>query len=558
MRTNLTRAACVVLLGVQLLGAKPSYDVYFIGNSLTRGLTLPDNPSPARLRLLFQAVGYDLNHGTQLAGGVNLEDHWNLSPSNYNFIEVDANTSDPSRSTYKTYPNALQGGLESGGATTYGNYTWDAVVLQPYQSYIDSGSVMGDREAINNFIRYAIGGNPSGTLSSRQFFIYVAWPRLKSTGIEERAVDTDQDGFYTYSEFYEAPYTEALSPAGKTMPSRGYIAQLMQEVPGLASGGLTVDPQRPVRLIPVAEVFRALDALIRSDTTDAHGFAAHLDRKGSYFQTARFNSSSFSHPNQIFYTDPANKASTWATASDPFEFVRAHGIKNIYADNVHMNDVPHGGPDAGTIGAYIAGATVVACITGEHPQAASPGEVASIYEQFDASADATLITTIQDTIWSVLTSADPVLPGQPTWSALTGVRDREPAQQSYEGFRLAAFTPAQQADPQQSGPDVDLDGDGLPNYAEFVLQSNPTDASDSGVFSFNSLPPGGTFTFSMLAQTGLYEVVLETSGNLEDWSPIPINSLPATFSDGMATYSISPAGMDPARFYRLNLRPVPD
>lgn len=507
MRINLKRAACMGLLGVLCLGAKPSYDVYFIGNSLTRGLTLPDAPAPARLRELFQAAGHELNHGTQLSGGVNLRDHWNLAVGTINFLEVAINTTDINRSTYRDYPNALQGGLVTGGVATYGNYTWDTVLLQPYQSHVATvGNTMGDAEAINNFLRFATAANPSGSLAARQFHVYVAWPRLKGTGIEERAADPDGDGFYSYSEFYEAAYLPGASSPGSTMPNRDYMAQLMAAVPGAATGGALADPGRPVLLIPVATVLYELDKQIRADTADALGFAAHLNRNGEYFQTARFNSAASSHPTRIFYTDPSNKDTTWAQAGEPFAFVRAHGIKNIYADNVHMNDVPHGGPGHGTIGAYIAAATVVACITGTHPGAVTPDQVAAIYEQFDAAADTTLIATIQDTIWSVITATDPLVAGGPALAELTGV-------------------PAIPGDP-------DL----------------------ANIFDMGRIGSDRILTFTSLVHTGATEVILETSPDLVNWSAIPLNILPATFREGIATYTIDLSGLMDAVFYRITAK----
>jgi hypothetical protein len=69
-----------------------------------------------------------------------------------------------------------------------------------------------------------------------------------------------------------------------------------------------------------------------------------------------------------------------------------------------MNDQPHNGPECGTIGAYVAAATVATVLTGEDPAKCPPDTVAAIYEKFDAEEDAVLVRAIQKTVWSVVTS----------------------------------------------------------------------------------------------------------------------------------------------------------
>lgn len=543
-----------LMLGAVSMTAQPEYRVYFIGNSLTRGLSLPDDPQPARLRRLLQAMGAELDHGTQLSGGATLPGHWGLTPSSYNFIELAGTITNEAASRYKRYPHALQGGLTNNGITAYGQYTWDAVVLQPYQSYVESRGGLGDAEAINNFISYATGDNPSGNLSTRQFLVYVAWPRLKATGIAERGVDSDANGFLTQSEYHLAPYEPTRFAAGALATSREYIVRLMQAIPGAGSAGRVAAPGRPVRLIPVAEVFYALDQLILTDSDDHHGFAAHLNRNGAYFQAARYGGAASAWPSGVFYSDPANKAGSWATSTQPYQFIRRHGIKNLYADNIHMNANPHGGTGAGTIGAYIAAASVLTVLTGEPPAKVDAATVASIYEHFDPVADAVLIDTLQTTIWQVLTDPQPYYPGGPSLRELTGVSPRPIAQQSYSEFIAAHFDPGTTGFAELSAETADPDGDLLSNRLEFLLQRSPSAADARPVFEFASAGAERELIFSILERTASFAVALESSSNLQDWQSISLVTLPASYSNGMATYRYAWPVNQPARFFRLSAR----
>src|SRR5205807_428621 len=47
---------------------------------------------------------------------------------------------------------------------------------------------------------------------------------------------------------------------------------------------------------------------------------------------------------------------------------------------------------------------------------------------------------------------------------------------TYESWRSYWFTPSEAADPNISGPAVDIDGDGRPNLLEYALNVNPKKA----------------------------------------------------------------------------------
>jgi hypothetical protein len=391
-RMNQTKLA-IALAGLTLLaaGLVPSAPgrepdtlrVYFLGNSLTRGL------SPDRLAKLCAATGTSLEYGTQLGAGVNLDEHW-LQQRLYNGTPMLMNHLEPGGQFRSD---------RSAGEAKFGDYrralqqhTFDALVLQPYLGYLDAGQYseanqkrghFGDREAIRRFIAYARGRNEAKNTAAKRFYLYAAWPRLE--GIEARKVDTDGDGVFSYSEFYKAPFEIFDYGAKKSVPSRDYVDRLFtavrEEHRELAN---------EIRLIPAGIVLNELDERIRAG--ELPGIARYFERNREHYLAARLD-----------------KRATLEEARFPFDpgpsgFDPKQGVKNFYADLVHMNDQPHNGPECGTIGAYVAAATVATVLTGEDPAKCPPDTVAAIYEKFDAEEDAVLVRAIQKTVWSVVTS----------------------------------------------------------------------------------------------------------------------------------------------------------
>lgn len=557
--------------------ANQEYRIYFIGNSLSRGLTIPDTSHP-RLRNMFEALGHGLDHGAQLAGGANLDDHWTQrrlysgkvlkmtfiettgevqNTNNQDFPE-DVIYNDLSASRYRDYTHALQGALTDDQDTpTFKNYTWDALVLQPYQSYLrasdyeapNAEGYLGDITAINNFLLYASGDNPSSFPSARQFYIYSAWPQVKK--IEDARIDTNADGYYSYSEFYDAPYDPGDGrDSGKSVPNRNYLQQLLDAVPGPGSNGSTPNLIRPLRLIPVGLVLREIDQRIINGTLT--GIEDYFTRNAEYYHQARLDGFSDLEASGFvyLYTDPQNRETTYNKTA--FEFVPQHGVKNFYCDTIHLNDQPHSGADAGTIGAYVAAATLTTCITLEKPHKLSPAEVAAIYEKFDPEADATLISELQDIIWNVITSPEPLTPGGPSIVSLTGAMERSDAQLAYEIFKTTHFNESEQNDFALSGSTSDFDGGGLSNAAEFYFQKDPRDPSDDQIWA-QPVPQTASFQVTGLAQPAGGNIALESSTDLQNWMPQPLSMLPASFSQGMATYSLQLEDGDLQRFFRMKV-----
>lgn len=142
---------------------------------------------------------------------------------------------------------------------------------------------------------------------------------------------------------------------------------------------LHADLAEPVRLIPAGEVMAVLDEKIRTGTLP--GIAEFFARNQPYFIKARRNNP---------------KPSPF----DPEQFDPTAGVLNFYADGIHLNDQPHNGDDSGTIGSYVAALTVFATLSRRSPI----GLTVAPYEQFDATKDAALIRSLQETVWDVVTA----------------------------------------------------------------------------------------------------------------------------------------------------------
>jgi autotransporter-associated beta strand protein len=206
------------------------YRFYFIGNSLTLGLTTANEGYRARFHGLFKDRGNIMHFGTQMGAGVNLDEHWmgirtfDGSFMKQSYMDDQNEAQDPdgfagplplaNPSIFRDYNFALQGNEVEIDGTILNGRRFDALILQPYQSFIeeneytpadqaDPNGPFGDRLAINQFIDYATGNNPAGHAVTERFHIYSAWPRI--AGIEGKALDNDSDGVYSFEEFYMRP-----------------------------------------------------------------------------------------------------------------------------------------------------------------------------------------------------------------------------------------------------------------------------------------------------------------------------------------------------------------
>ena len=333
--------------------------VYHLGNSLTRNIPLE------RLKLLFESEGGSYSYGMQLGGGHQLDQH--LSKRNHGNApgEGTYNTVEP----YGEYDNAFK------------NFSFDAVVLQPYNSELDKEIEItaswpyfeaGALQAAGEFIDYARAKTEPGddawhrknanttNIATGQFYIYATWPAAKQV--------LSFQGNPTYAAFYEQPFIEG------SIHCKGYFEKLVTRL-----NELHPELPAPVKLIPAGQVLAELDKKIRNG--DLPGIHEFYQRNQSYYMKSRRNNNSES-------------------PYDPDEFQPENGVLNFYADNVHMNDQPHNGEDSGTIGSYCAALTVYAVLTGQSPV----GLTAEPYEMFDEMKDEALIKAIQETVWEVVTN----------------------------------------------------------------------------------------------------------------------------------------------------------
>lgn len=545
------------------------YRFYFIGNSLSRGLSLASGQDRARLEGLFRLQGRRMIFGTQLGAGVNLDEHvtktrLTVSPPQpaLSLTHMDdwgeTGTADGSfgHAFFRDYRFAFQGNQrDASGVITTGN-TFDAIILQPYQSLLEHAQYTaderakaqrGDRSAISNLIAYAIGNSPSNQHRvARQFYIYTAWPRLE--GIEGRALDGDGDGVYSFGEFYSAPFSAPGNPAVATdaaerVPSRDYAGQLFSAV-------AADHPSETIRLIPVGEVFALLDGLIRGNNLP--GVSNYFSRNARYYLDARLDGNASLGAAGFIYIYPPGQPAAYAS-----DFVAAQGVKNFYCDRIHMNDQTHNDDQSGTIGAYVAAATMYTVMTGEKPDVFSAEDVASLYEKFDAVDDRDLIAALQEAIWNVVTSAN--------WygidySARTGVSALPSQATSYEGFRASCFSAADRTNALISGEAADPDSDGLANVAEFYRQTNPTNCDSAASVSIRANGAGFHAAFSGLTHAPGLIPMLEMACDLDAaWLGTPLRSLARTAgANGLTDYWCEDAGAATRRFHRYALSFVPD
>jgi len=548
-----------------------TFRCYFLGNSLTLSLTTAPQPHLARLERIFAESGNRLIFGATLGAGVNLDQHWSgklYSPvGNENWMKqtyfddqhehsVDNGWAGPGVDfgsvMFRDYNFALQGKRRDLDGTIVDGHVFDALIMQSYIGHLDAenytateqaNGAIGARAAINNFISYASAGNPSGFDAVKRFYIYSVWPQL--LGIEQAAIDTDGNGVYSFSEFYDSAYTPPVNPttfsnSRTDLPKRDFAVQLHDA----ARNDHPAEADR-IFLIPVGEVMAELDRLIRSGALN--GIEAYYNRNKAYYTAARAGEGI---PFEFIY--PPNEPENFGN-----DFIAAQGIKNIYADNIHWNDQTHNDPDSGTIGAYVAAATIHSVITGEPPNRLSAADVARHYESFDPVADAALITQLQDTIWQIVTS--------PNWKGVdyaerTGLGQRSETARSYRDFAAAYFTPAELSDPLVSGESAESAIPGLTNIEAYFAQVDPTAPGIGLPIGIEVKGSLATLSFDALSRpTGLVPA-LEVSDDLVGWERLPPGAFSTrpTGTAGLDRYTVSVDADAAKGFQRVALPFAPD
>lgn len=354
-------------------------DVYHIGNSLTRGLSV------RRLAALFDAAGGHYDHGTQLGGGKPLYAHL-------------ANRTADGRPFKR---NNIQSVEYGDWLDAFREFTFDAIVLQPSGAWLrdrdpDNEIVTGDVEAASGLIAYATGNNPAGNMASQRFYIYAGWTRIKHM-LDREDLDADRDGIVAFSEFWDAPYVEE-GWVLRRVPNRDFfsrlVAELNQRHPDLA---------HPIRLVPVSGVLAALDAKIRAGQLP--GLEGHLTRETKLIVEGEERPSNFDYYREGRRGRPGRRN---PAAGPPLDangdsytgFMPSAGVYNIFADQVHMNAMPHNGDDDGTIGGYVGSLTFYVVFTGENPV----GLTTRPWERIDPVADAELVEAVQQTVWEVVST----------------------------------------------------------------------------------------------------------------------------------------------------------
>ncbi len=98
----------------------------------------------------------------------------------------------------------------------------------------------------------------------------------------------------------------------------------------------------------------------------------------------------------------------------------------------------------------------------------------------------------------------------------------DPVQSHLEEWRSGFFGQAGASSPEIGGDKADPDHDGLPNYLEYALGLDPTEAADGQPFSQPAIH-GNAMEISFVGQVppAGVSVTVESSSNLIDWQSVP-------------------------------------
>lgn len=172
-----------------------------------------------------------------------------------------------------------------------GEFTWDAVSLQPFDRHLhnknDQGEDLGDVALIVKLARMAAAKN-----ADVQVYIYARWPRVtvggKSVAFDKNDYDPARPGSGNdlsqvddFAARWEAKYTGGWDNTNET---RDYFETLLREV-----RQATPELRKPVLVVPVGHVLADLHAQMKAGKmrgwTSVHQFykdGIHLNEPGSY------------------------------------------------------------------------------------------------------------------------------------------------------------------------------------------------------------------------------------------------------------------------------------
>ena len=127
---------------------------------------------------------------------------------------------------------------------------------------------------------------------------------------------------------------------------------------------------------------------------------------------------------------------------------------------------------------------------------------------------------------------------------------------TYDQWRTGLFTPAEIANPAISGPNADPDQDGLQNYLEYAMGTQPKVAEDPALPTTEVI--GNEMVYTYTADIFQSEAALfpQISSNLQTWetvtgdTPGVIVESPSTV-DNVRTFRIRVPLSDPRRYFRL-------
>lgn len=330
------RALLALLVAVQLCaGEARPLRIYHIGNSLTMSLRLD------RLHALLAERGIDYQFGSQLSGGKSLLRHLRYrSEPDQKWISWETNLEEGGRwlpGIQYNDPRPKRFGLHDQALV---EHAWDVLVLQPFVS-----SLRDDLEACTAFIDLARRRNPQVRV-----LVYATWPKRARAG-DGFALDYASAWTATYA--FAADATDRNAAAGSA--SRDYYGKLralLAERSGM-----------PIGLVPGGETLFVLDQAIRAGRLPG---LADLARR---------------LPGHL----PG-----WVAGGDP----AALGANLLYADQIHLNPLPHEVP---TLGVYAVALAMHGRLSG-----ASPLGLSAAAYGFDPQADAALVRAVQELVAGVL------------------------------------------------------------------------------------------------------------------------------------------------------------